>query len=214
LYDTDEELVRAALSSEHPWLQGITFERLWQAGWVNLNIPSDWLRFANGGFPTVSGKCELFSEDLAARGFDPLPAYTPVGKLDLADKGRYPLSLVSAKTELHFLNSSYANLPRQLRAAGEPRLAINSTDAQRRGIANGTMVRIFNDRAHVTARASVGEYVPEGTVSLPSGWWASLSPGGAAVNALTADGLSDWGGGGDFHDTFVDVTSVQPTLGG
>jgi len=42
-------------------------------------------------------------------------------------------------------------------------------------------------------------------VSLPSGWWASLSPGGTSVNALTADGLSDWGGGGDFHDTLVEV---------
>jgi anaerobic selenocysteine-containing dehydrogenase len=66
-------------------------------------------------------------------------------------------------------------------------------------------VRVFNDRGQVTVHARVGERVPPGVVSLPSGWWASLSPGGTSVNALTADGLSDWGGGGDFHDTLVEV---------
>ena len=55
-------------------------------------------------------------------------------------------------------------------------------------------------------------------IALPSGWWASLSPGGASANALTADGLSDMGGGGDFHDTLVEVErcsdeKVAPTVG-
>ena len=43
---------------------------------------------------------------------------------------------------------------------------------------------------------------------MPSGWWASLSPGGSSANTLTADGLSDWGGGGDFYDTLVEVTRL------
>jgi hypothetical protein len=45
---------------------------------------------------------------------------------------------------------------------------------------------------------------------MPSGWWASLSPGGTSANALTADGLSDLGGGGDFHDTLVQAELVAP----
>jgi anaerobic selenocysteine-containing dehydrogenase len=208
LFDSDEELVRAALSSDHPWLAGITFERLWEQGWVSLNLPADWLRFENGGFPTASGKCELFSQDLSSRGFDPLPAYSPARRQNGMDPG-YPLLLTSAKSELHFLNSSYANLPRQLHAAREPLLDMHPADAQRRGIAGGMMAHVFNERGRVTARVRVGDRVGEGSVALPSGWWASLSAGGAAVNALTADGLSDWGGGGDFHDTFVDVALMQ-----
>ena len=208
LFDSDEQLIRAALSGGHPWLEGITYERLWGQGWAQLNLPPDWKRFAEGGFPTASGKCEFQSADLAAKGFDPLPVYYPAKESPAGDPAlaaRYPLVLMSAKSELHFLNSSYANLPRQLRAAREPLLDLHPQDARIRGIVDGSDVRVFNDRGQVTEHARVGERVPPGGVSLPSGWWASLSPGGTSVNTLTADGLSDWGGGGDFHDTLVEV---------
>lgn len=36
------------------------------------------------------------------------------------------------------------------------------------------------------------------------GWWASRI-GGSSANALTRDGLSDLGGGGSLHDTWVEV---------
>ena len=82
-------------------------------------------------------------------------------------------------------------------------------DAAVRGIADGEVVRVFNDRGAVLTRAQVDERVRPGVVALPSGWWASLSPGGASANALTADGLADWGGGGDFHDTLVEVAAAD-----
>jgi anaerobic selenocysteine-containing dehydrogenase len=53
--------------------------------------------------------------------------------------------------------------------------------------------------------ARIGDRIRPGVVSMPSGWWASLSPGGSSANALTSDGLSDLGGGGDFHDALVQV---------
>jgi anaerobic selenocysteine-containing dehydrogenase len=74
-----------------------------------------------------------------------------------------------------------------------------------REIADSDWVRVFSDRGEVTVRARVGDLVRPGVVAMPSGWWASLSPGGADANALTSDGLSDLGGGGDFHDTLVEV---------
>ena len=212
LFDSDEQLIRAALSGGHPWLGGITYERLWEQGWAPLNLPSDWRRFAAGGFPTPSGKCELYAADLGAKGFDPLPTYQPARESphgDLALASRYPLVLMSAKSELHFLNSSYANLPRQLRAAREPLLDIHPLDAEARHVSDGGKVRVFNDRGMVEVRARVGDRVRPGVVSLPSGWWASLSPGGTSANTLTADGLSDWGGGGDFHDTLVEVVGSR-----
>ena len=117
----------------------------------------------------------------------------------------FPLALLSSKSALHFLNSSYANLPRQLKAEKEPLLEIHPDDATPRAIADGAEVRVFNDRGEVRLHARVGERVRPGVVSMPSGWWASLSPGGASVNALTSDDLADLGGGGDFHDTLVQV---------
>ena len=46
-------------------------------GWARLNVPMPHLPFADGGFPTPSGKCEFVSERMAAMGLDPLPAFTP-----------------------------------------------------------------------------------------------------------------------------------------
>ncbi|HUS13710.1 MAG TPA: molybdopterin oxidoreductase family protein [Chloroflexia bacterium] len=205
---SDDELVRTALASDHPYLQGITMERLVRDGWAKLNLPEDWRPFANGNFGTLSGKCEFYSASLEARGIDPLPAYVPARESpagDAALAARFPLQLLTAKSALHFLNSSYANLPRHLRAEGEPLLDMHPDDARPRGIADGDVGRIYNDRGTVALRVRVGDWVRPGVVAMPSGWWAALSPGGASANTLTADGLSDFGGGGDFHDTLVEV---------
>nr|MDQ3044017.1 molybdopterin-dependent oxidoreductase [Chloroflexota bacterium] len=209
---SDEELVRTALDSDHPYLAGITYVRLVADGWARLNLPDDWRPFATGNFPTQSGKCEFWSAALRAEGHDPLPVYQAAAESTTGDSGladRYPLALVTAKGALHFLNSSYANLPRHLRAEREPRLDVHLTDAEPRGVADGDEVRVFNDRGEVRLRARVGDAIRPGVVAMPSGWWASLSPGGAAANTLTPDGLSDWGGGGDFHDTLVEVATID-----
>jgi anaerobic selenocysteine-containing dehydrogenase len=207
--DSDLALVRMALASNHPHLKGITFERLAQQGWARLNLPEGWMPFAEGGFPTESGRCEFYSEHMARRGMDPLPTFQPspesaAGNPELA--ARYPLSLVSGKGALHFLNSSYAGIERHRKAEVEPRLDISAADAAGRGIADGDSVRVYNDRGSVTMRARVGDRVRQGVCSMPSGWWASLSRGGSSANALTRDGLADMGGGGDFHDTLVEVS--------
>ena len=214
--ESDEEMVRNALTSTHPYAQGITFESLKEKGWARLNIPEGLRPYAEGGFPTPSGKCELYSEALAAQGLDPLPGYVPAREGfdgDPALRARFPLSLVTAKSALHFLNSSYANMPRQLRAEKEPLAEIHSLDATERSIVDGDVVRIFNDRGALQLRARVGDAVLPGMVAVPSGWWASLSPGGSSANALTADGLTDMGGGGDFHDTLVQVEVVTDVGG-
>lgn len=115
------------------------------------------------------------------------------------------IALIAAKTALHFLNSSYVNLPRQRAAEVEPLLDLHPDDATSRGVADGDVVRAFNDRATITLRASVGGRVRQGVAAMPFGWWPSLSPTGASANVLTSDGLSDQGGGSDMYDTRIDV---------
>jgi len=207
--DSDLDLVRLALISDHPHLAGITYESLLRDGWARLKLPEGWRPFAEGGFPTRSGRCEFFSEQLAQQGLDPLPTFQPspesaAGNPALA--ARYPLSLITGKGALHFLNSSYGGLERHRKAEVEPRLDLSPPDAAARGIADGEMVRVHNDRGSVQLRARVGDRVRPGVCSMPSGWWASLSPGGSSANALTRDGIADMGGGGDFQDTLVEVS--------
>ncbi|HKA12845.1 MAG TPA: molybdopterin-dependent oxidoreductase [Candidatus Dormibacteraeota bacterium] len=188
---SDEELIRTALRTDHPYMEGITYERLMEDGWAELRLPaSRRTPFAAGGFSTQSGRCELFTE--------PAPEHVPPA----ADT--YPLVMISAKTGLHLLNSSYSNLPWHLRAEGHPEVQIDPADARRRGIGDGDEVRVHNERGELRLTARVGDGVRPGVVAVAHGWWRSLA--GGSANELTSDGLSDLGGGADFFGTRVEVT--------
>ncbi|MCM2256037.1 MAG: molybdopterin-dependent oxidoreductase [Vicinamibacteria bacterium] len=200
LFETDEQMVKGLLDSRHPYLGGVTYDQLRERGWVRLAVPDPWLPFADGGFKTASGKCEFFSASLQAQGFDPLPGYVPP-----PPAGRYPLALLTTKSTRHFNNTSHAGEARPRRAEGEPRLQMHADDAAARGITDGDPVRVVNERGTMALRAAVKGGIRQGVVSLPQGYWPSLLPGGSSANALTPDGLSDRGGGGDFHDARVEV---------
>jgi anaerobic selenocysteine-containing dehydrogenase len=197
LQESDEDLVRTALGSGHRYLDGVTYERLLEDGWAPLNLPQPWLPFANGGYPTRSGKCQFYSPTMEALGLDPLPAH-----VEPAHNG-HPLVLVSAKFALHFLNTSYANLPRHMRAEREPMLEMDQVDADARGVEDGDVVRVHNERGSLDVRVHVGDRVRPGVVAMAHGWWRALGP---SANALTSDGLADLGGGGDFYSTRVEVS--------
>jgi anaerobic selenocysteine-containing dehydrogenase len=204
----DEELCRQAL--DDPRFNGLTVDELVGRGFVRLNIPQDFAPFANGGFHTPSGKCELRNDRLAADGLDPLAAYTapaedPRERPDLAAK--YPLQLVSPPSP-HFLNSTFVNCSTHRNLAGVPTLQLNTKDADRRGIKTDQQVRVFNDRGSFQAQAAVGTAVPPGVVVAPSIWWNKVTSDGRNANNTTSSGLTDMGGGAVFFDNLVQVEAV------
>ena len=73
--DTDEDLVRTALESDDPLLEGVTWEHLLEHGYAKAAVGDDWRPYADGGFGTPSGKAELYSAALEEQGHDPLPAH-------------------------------------------------------------------------------------------------------------------------------------------
>jgi anaerobic selenocysteine-containing dehydrogenase len=198
---TDEELVRLALAGARAPLDKVDLDELRAVGWAEADLPEDFRPFAEGGFGTPSGRLRLWSDELPP-GYDPPPGDDE------------PLALMTAKTSHHFLNSTYANLPRHLAAEGEPLLEISPEDAAARGVADGDLVRVTNTRGEVVARARIGDVVGPGVVALPSGWWASRSPGGTMANALTSQELTD-AGGGAMHSARVEVEPVRaPVVAG
>ena len=203
LFQSDESMLREALASGHPWLEGITYERLWDEGVVRLNRPDDWRPFASGGFPTPSGKAELYSEALRDRGHDPLPWGGDIVR------GR-GLQLITGKT-LHYLNSGYSHIERHRRRAGELFVEIHSGDARERGLTDGDMVRVANERGEVHARCRISDRVRAGVAWMPFGDFIDAAGHHHAVNVLTAEEPTDWGGGSGLYDAFVEVTPALTT---
>jgi anaerobic selenocysteine-containing dehydrogenase len=211
---TDEDLAREALwegSASTPYaLQGITLDRLIAEGPSRLNIPDRFTPFAEGRFPTESGKCEIYSQRMAAARLNPLPDYTPPAESvesNAALAERYPLQLLSPPSP-HFLNSTFVNIDSLRRAARKPELEIHADDAAARLIRGGDTVRVFNDRGSFEAVAVVGDAVRQGVVVAPGIWWNKLSGDRANANATTSSRLTDLGGGATFFDNLVEVVAV------
>jgi anaerobic selenocysteine-containing dehydrogenase len=201
LFESDESMLRAALASGHPWLEGITYERLWEEGYARLNRPDDWRPFAEGGFPTRSGKAELFSEPLREDGHDPLPW---AGEIRSNAGG---LQLITGK-QLHFLNSGYNNQDRHRRRAGELFVEIHPDDARAREVANGEYVSVSNERGEVRAVCRVSERVRPGVAWMPFGGFTDAAGKRVSVNVLTPEEPTDWGGGSGLYDAFVEVRKL------
>jgi len=197
LFDSDEQMLRDALASGHPWLKGITYERLWDEGHVRLNCGEDWRPFAAGGFPTPSGKAELYSAPLLELGLDPLPSSgdIPTG---------HGLQLITGKT-LHFLNSGYSHMERHRRREGELFIELHADDAKARGVVDGDLVRVSSAQGNLHARCRVSDRLRPGVAWMPFGTLTDARGDRRSVNALTPEEPTDWGGGSGLYDAFVDV---------
>jgi anaerobic selenocysteine-containing dehydrogenase len=197
--DSDDDMIRTLLDSEHPFMQGITLERLDREHFVRLNIAKDdqpFLPFAHGGFGTPSGKCEFGAEKLD---YQP-PVESRLGATEL--RSRYPLELISAKSD-DSMNSTFGNHPS---ARSQTSLVfLNETDARPRGISTGDRVRVYNGRGSCLFNADVNGTVRQGVAWAPSVRWNKLSPDGHNVNVLTSDRLTDLGGGPTFYSCLVEV---------
>ena len=207
LRDDDLTIIRQALASSSPKLGGVTLDALLEHGWMRLDLPTPYLPYADGRFPTPSGKCELYSARLAEMGLDPLPTYTPPYESRERDPElvkRYPLTLISSPAHT-FLNSTFVNITSLRRQAREPEVLLHPADAERRGIAAGMRVTVRNDRGAFLATARVESSIREGVAWAPSVWWAKLTSDGANANQTTSQHETDLGHGPVFYDNQVEV---------
>ena len=169
------------------------------------------LPYTSGPLPTPSGKIEFYSEALAAAGQGPLPGFVPPVESRWSEAAKkYPLELLARKND-NYMNSTFANLPghRKMEARTNQKLEIHPLDAEARGVGEGDLVRVFNDRGAIELTAMLNAHLPAGVVAARLDW-AKLHSGGANVNALTSetahrhrrrsDVLFDAGGSGKSRD--------------
>jgi anaerobic selenocysteine-containing dehydrogenase len=197
--DSEDDMIRALVNSDHRFVKGITIEELDRDHFVRLRLASNgdaFLPFAKGGFGTPSGKCEFNAETLD---YTP-PVESRHGEPALRQK--YPLELISPKND-DSMNSTFGYRPDTDRQTSF--LEIHARDAVSRGITNGDQVRIFNDRGSCLLMARIDASVAPGVVCAPSTRWASKSPAFRNANALTSERLTDKGGGPTFYSCLVQV---------
>jgi anaerobic selenocysteine-containing dehydrogenase len=197
--DSDDDMIRTLLASDHSFVRGITLEQLERERFVRLRVAPEgvaFLPFANGGFGTPTGKCEFHAESIE---------YTPPVESRFGDESllsRFPLELISPKHD-DSMNSTFGNRPEN--DAATATLHIEAADAAARGISTGDQVRVYNDRGACLLRAQVDGVVRQGVVCAPSVRWAKMAADGQSANMLTSERLTDKGGGPTFYSCLVEV---------
>jgi len=208
LFDTDEELARQFIDTDAARARGITFESLTETGFARVDDVRGTAPHAEGGFATPSGRLRIVCPELADEGLDPVPDYLPPAEgsdPELAE--RYPLQLITPATRF-FLNSTFNDLDGHRRKAGEPCVYLSPADAGARGIADGDVVEVVNDRGAFTAPARIHALARDG-VAWAYKVHATDGIRGVNVNATTAVRDADMGGSPTFHDNRVEIARVD-----
>ena len=168
---------------------------------------------------TPSGRIELFSEWIAAFGHADCPGhptwFEPAEWLGAPAAARHPLHLLSDQphTKLHSqLDHSAYSLANKV--AGREPIRLHPDDAAARGVADGDLVRVFNDRGACLAGARLDAGLLPGVAVLATGaWWDPETPGDPASldrhgnpNTLTRDvGASSFSQGCSAQTCLVQV---------
>ena len=146
---------------------------------------------------TADRKVHLFEAALEAEAPLGLYKFQPDPATDA-----FPLTLISPASE-RTISSTLGELPRP-----DVKLLMNPADAGQRGLADGDLVRIFNELGEVHCPLQVLPTIRPGTVSLPKGLWRRSTRNGVTATALAPDTLTDLGGGACFNDARVQVASL------
>lgn len=154
-------------------------------------------------FDTPSGKIEIYSEQMEGWDMDPLPKYCESVESQFRAPelySKYPIHLFSSHAP-GMINSQFKEMKLSVKNS-VPKMQMNTIDADERDIADGDMVRVFNDRGEIRIIADVGNMVREGAVHIYSGWGDGI---GTSVNILVPGRETDIGDATAYHDCLVEI---------
>lgn len=207
---TDESMLRDMLDPAfNPIFEGVTLDGLKQTGWARgaVNSPSR-PGYNSGRWPTPSGRIEFRSETLAQLGLDPLPSYTPEKEGLNTATAQYPLQVISAATH-YFIGASFQHVARLQEMMSRQTFELAPADAASRGIADGDLCRLFNDRGEVFGHARLAPGMLAGVVGAPKQLQGSRQRNGLNVNALVGQDEADMGRGPVFYSTLAQIERVD-----
>lgn len=160
-----------------PTVQGLTWEQVTSGEAVHLSTKTlPYVPFSDKQFPTKSGKIEFYVEMLVPFDQEVCDHKEPIEASPANPRfATYPLVFLSTHTRFR-THSQYVNLPwlKEINNGGDGFLEINPKDARARGVADGDVVRIFNDRGQMKVRARLTEGIKPGVVNCYQGGWDTI----------------------------------------
>ena len=222
----DTECLEHYVDWDSPACEGIDLNYMKKHGYARLNVGTKDNRAPHkeGNFPTPSGKCEfrvvgaknfvagpfrqMYDDFQPGQDIPELPDYIPSKETASANPQlfkKYPLNILAPKSH-GFINSCYANIDNKLKGQGEQFVLISQSDAMDRGIKEGEMVKVFNDRGAFDALAKITPDVNKGIVVTTLGYWRQLNNG--TVNSVSSSAFGDMGNAQTSHDCLVEVMAL------
>lgn len=195
----EDILAQAKENPSFPWLKGITTETLKEEGIVDIDmsLPISFMEFR-----TPTKKIEIYSASMHKQGWDPIPVYRdPAEGISSTPElfQKYPLHLLTPTT-IWRSHSRFGNQP-ELLEFYTPDVLINTLDASKRGIDDGDLVEVFNNRGSLEIKATVSEAIKPGVVRIYIG--GTMEQG--IVNVLTSDRLTGYAMAPTFNTSLVEV---------
>ncbi len=193
LFESDADIIARTLNAAEP---GLTFEQLKAEG--TRAVPKEpFIPFADGQFPTRSGKIEIASDRYVKAGgtFAPEPLYDEPP----TDGG---LRLLTPAGEW-LMNSSYGNDPKVAERSQSGMVYINLAEAKRRGLAPGRKVRLSTSTATLDMAISISDRVPDGVALAYKSPWGDKN-----INALNPGLKSDLGESTAVHSVTVTLEAI------
>jgi len=205
--DMPEDDILRAISASRDDIED--YDEMKRDGVLKIEIPEPIVSFKeqiedpeNNPFPSLSGKIEIFCEHIEEMKnpmIPPIPKYLSHGEnYDSPLSAKYPLQLLTShyKTRAH---STWHNVP-WMREIDPHSVWISPADATERGIRDGDLADVYNDRGRIRIPAKVTERIMPGVVNVSQGAWydpdeEGVDRGGCA-NVLTDDHHSP---GGAYH---------------
>jgi len=160
------------------------FHEFWKLGRIEIPAASGPTILLNefaanpGAHPlaTPSKRIELYSDTIAGFGYDDCPAQAtwiePLEWLGGEETRRFPLHLLSQEPRRRLHSQlDHASFSQKAKVKGREPITLNARDAAARGISEGDIVRVFNDRGACLAAASLTEDLLEGVAVIATGAW-------------------------------------------
>jgi biotin/methionine sulfoxide reductase len=185
--------------NQEEWQKWIYKETSERAAAANIKIPSyekfredKWFKISDPSEPTLmlkdfrenpiknalttpSGKIEIFSKTVAEFGYDDCPGHPvwiePCEWLGQKNK-KFNIHLISnqPKNKLHS-QMDHGNYSKSFKINDREPVEINPIDAEDRGLKNGDIVKLFNDRGACLAGIKIEEKVMQGVAQISTGAW-------------------------------------------